>query len=60
MRMIFVSGYMKALEETAAPDMLEALLEYKRMIRDEGCITDFDQIKLSDLINEAINKATKP
>lgn len=53
MRMIFISGYMKAIEETAAPDMLEALKGLNHLF-----VGREDWIEVKQAIN-AINKATK-
>lgn len=43
----------------AAPELLKAVMEYKRIIQDEGCIPDFEQIELSKLMDKAFKKATK-
>jgi len=49
----FVIGYMKAIEETAAPDLLEALIEVKKHM------TAHIPERVFDIVNNAINKATK-
>lgn len=57
-RKILSDGYMKALEETAAPELLEALIKIKDKINKEGEITIKGLSQEADLIFNAIEKAT--
>lgn len=51
----FVVGYMRAIEETASPQLLEALLKLQYAVKHGGVKGLFeDEIKL---IDNAINKA---
>jgi hypothetical protein len=57
----FIKGYMKAIEETAAPDLLEALISLKETIEGIGWDGYYNSI-VRDALNKtdnAINKATK-
>lgn len=51
----YIQGYMKAIEETAAPDLLEALIEAKKELEYHNWKGTYAYNK----INNAINKATK-
>lgn len=63
-RIGFKLGYMKSLEETAAPDMLEALIKIRGVLQYEHALNklstsgkDYTNELLS--IDNAMNKATK-
>jgi len=43
----------------AAPDLLEAVRLYLTIISDEGCIPDFEQIELDDIMRGAFKKAAE-
>ena len=59
-KLIFIQGYMKAIEETAAPYMLEALIMVKENMFNCKYEDMTDNYKNKyDKITNAINKATK-
>jgi hypothetical protein len=48
----YIKGYMKAIEETAAPEMLDVLIRLKSLF-------DGRKNEMERLINKVISKATK-
>lgn len=50
----YIAGYMKAIKETAAPDLLEALIELVEWEK-----VNYVEPELFKKIQNAINKATK-
>lgn len=52
---LYIAGYMRAIQETAAPELLEALIECQKHLDKHP----FDNIDLQDLVNNAIKKATE-
>lgn len=53
-RSMFIEGYIKAIEETAASELLDALIDAKKIL--DNSPIQFSH--LNDKINNAINKAT--
>jgi len=53
----FKKGYMKAIEETNASELLEALIEANNLLKKRCLDTDVEFLELN--LETAINKATK-
>lgn len=53
----FTEGYMKAIEETAAPELLEALININNILNSAYQSSKVEEIL--DITNNAIKKATK-
>lgn len=53
-RIAFTSGYMKAIEEIAAPELLQVLIKIQKDLEQNIILPSTQK-----LIEEAINKATK-
>lgn len=51
----FIEGYMKAIEETSAPDLLEALIKADKLLRKRCLDTDREMLDLE--LKSIISKA---